>query len=379
MDVAVYLDAHLGIGRQAHALEQAGFTHLWVFDSPLVFADPYMALLEAARATERLTIGPGVTHPGARPAYATAQALATLAVAAPGRVAFGIGTGNSARWSLGLRPATLDELFDHVRVVDGLLAGEEVDHREDPAEPARPLRLLNPRGRWIDLSRPIETWISAFGPVGQRRAGAVADGVIVRWQGPEALAAARERVAAGARAAGRDPAAVRIAVLYAVYPLADERELESDEAVAALGPHVISRLRYLTANHASATEVPPELRAGFDAYRRHRERLPERTRHLDGYEGYLVSVPESLRSFVTPESIRSVVHVDDAAGVARELRRMADAGVDQAGFQITGPPAVWCERMGAEVLPAVRTVGEIDNGSPATGPTAAERGRDSAP
>jgi len=378
MDVGVYVDPHLGIGAQAQAIERAGFTHLWVFDSPLVFADPYMALLEAARATERLVVGPGVTHPGARPAYATAQALATLAVAAPGRVAFGVGTGNSARWSLGLAPATLDELFEHVRVVGGLLAGEEVDYREGDGPP-RPLRFLNPSGRWIDLSRPVATWISAFGPVGQRRAGAVADGVIVRWQGPEALAAARERVAAGARAAGRDPAEVGIAVLYAVYPVADERELESEEAIAALGPHVISRLRYLAANHADPAEVAPEFRAGLAAYRRHHAALPERTRHLDGYEGYLVAVPESLQAFVTPESIRSVVHVDDAAAVARELRRMADAGVDHASFQITGPPMAWCERMGDAVLPAVRPVGEIDNGPPASGTAVPERGRDSAP
>ena len=69
-EVGVYVDAHLGIGEQARALEDAGFDHLWVYDSPLVFGDVYMAMLEAARATERIAIGPGVTQPLARPAVA---------------------------------------------------------------------------------------------------------------------------------------------------------------------------------------------------------------------------------------------------------------------------------------------------------------------
>jgi hypothetical protein len=49
------------------------------------------------------------------------------------------------------------------------------------------------------------------------------------------------------------------------------------------------------------------------------------------------------------------VFADSPEAVAGELRRMADAGVDQATLQIAGPPASWCERMGDSVLPAVQS------------------------
>ena len=111
-----------------------------------------MAMLEAAKATERIIIGPGVTQPLARPSFATAQSLATLSQAAPGRVVLGMGIGNSARWSLGMRPATLARMEEDVTVIRGLLAGETVNYREGDRE--RPIRFIHPQGRWIDISHP---------------------------------------------------------------------------------------------------------------------------------------------------------------------------------------------------------------------------------
>jgi 5,10-methylenetetrahydromethanopterin reductase len=351
MDVGVYIDAHLGVGEHARRLEAAGFSHLWIYDSPLVFGEPYMAALEAARQTERIVIGPGVTHPHSRPAVATAQALATLNKAAPGRVVFGVGIGSSARHSLGMRPATLDELHDFVRVVRGMLAGEEPLYREGVRE--HPVGFIHPRGRWIDLEHPIETWISAFGAKGQRRAAAQADGVMVRWEGPERLREVRARLREGAEGTDVDPERLRVGVLYAVYPIEHESELDGEEARAALGPLVVSRLRFLTANYSAAEEVPAAFREAFVAYQGYRDGLGSRRRHLENYLGYLTWMPEHLERFVTPESMRAVCHVADAAGVAAELQRMADAGVSHASLQIAGPPPSWCERMGHSVLPAL--------------------------
>src|SRR3712207_8575210 len=45
--------------------------------------------------------------------------------------------------------------------------------------------------------------------------------------------------------------AVKFGVVFAVYPVSSDADLETEEARAALGPLVVSRLRYLTANHAS--------------------------------------------------------------------------------------------------------------------------------
>jgi alkanesulfonate monooxygenase SsuD/methylene tetrahydromethanopterin reductase-like flavin-dependent oxidoreductase (luciferase family) len=243
-------------------------------------------------------------------------------------------------------------MADYVRVVRGLLEGRTVEYREGGR--AHPIRFLHPEGRWIDIGRPVEVWVSAFGPKGRRLAGAIADGVLIRWEGEEATERARAEVCAGAEAAGRDPDAIKLGVVTAVYPVEDESELETPEARAALGPLVVSRLRYLTAVHGRPEEVPEPFRPGFAEYQAYRAGLDLETRHLENYLGYLVFTPEHLERFVTPASMQTIAHIADPAGVAAELRRIRDAGVDQATLQIAGPPRRWCERMGAEVLPALR-------------------------
>jgi alkanesulfonate monooxygenase SsuD/methylene tetrahydromethanopterin reductase-like flavin-dependent oxidoreductase (luciferase family) len=332
MDLGLYIDAHPEVGSIARAAEDAGFSHLWVYDSPLVYGDVYLACADALRASDRIAVGPGVTYPGARPPHATAQALATLSKIAPGRVVCGLGRGNSARHSLGAPPARQDELFDYVEVVRALLAGETV------AYGGQPIRLLHPAGRWIDISEHVPIWLSVFGPKGQSRAASARiDGVLVRWTGPDGIAAARANVGDGPK----------IGVVFAVYPIESDADLDTAEARAALGPLVVSRLRYLTANHASADDVPEAFREGYVAYAEYRDSLDAKTRHLENFDGYLVFTPEHLERFVTPESMRSVCHIGSPGEIGVELDRMADAGVDHASLQMAGDSIAWLSRMAA--------------------------------
>lgn len=347
MDVSIYSDAHLGIGEHARKVEDAGFSHLWIYDSPLVFGEPYLAMLQGLQATSRIVVGPGVTHPGSRPAVATAQALATLAKAAPGRVIFGAGTGSSARHSLGLPPATLDELASYVDIVRALLAADEAMYPE--GQHTHAIRFIHPHGRWLDLSHPIETWVSAFGPRGQQRAATIADGIMVRWEGPDRLRRVRKLIHEAATAAGRDPADIKLGVIYALYPIEDTSELDGEEARAALGPLVISRLRYLTNTFRTADEVPSQFRRAFTEYRRYRDTLDPRSRHTDNYLGYLTHTPPELERFVDAESMATVSHVGPCEDIRAELDLMADSGADQASLQIAGSPPTWLRRM-AKIL-----------------------------
>ncbi|MFR9806056.1 LLM class flavin-dependent oxidoreductase [Pseudonocardia sp. RS010] len=351
MEISVYSDAHVGIGDHARRLEAAGFTHLWIYDSPLVFGEPYLAAFEALRATDRLAVGPGVTHPGSRPAVATAQALGTLAKAAPGRVVLGIGTGSSARHTLGLPPASLEQLDAYTRAVQSLLAGGEAECDE------RVVQFIHPTGRWLDLSHPVPTWVSAFGPRGRRRAAAFADGIMVRWEGAETLRAVRAEIDEAARAAGRRPQDVSLGVIYAMYPVEDLDELDGAEARAALGPLVVSRLRYLTNTFDDPEQVPERFRRAYRAYRAYRATLDERSRHFDNYLGYLTFMPPELEPFVDRESIATVCLAADPARIATELRAMAAAGVDHCSLQIAGSPVTWIDRM-------ARIVAEIEYPTP---------------
>lgn len=73
-------------------------------------------------------------HPGLWTAPTTATALATVHTIQPRRVWAGVGTGDTARKSLGLRALAAWKVRNHVREVRSLLAGEEIVHRFRSAE-----------------------------------------------------------------------------------------------------------------------------------------------------------------------------------------------------------------------------------------------------
>jgi alkanesulfonate monooxygenase SsuD/methylene tetrahydromethanopterin reductase-like flavin-dependent oxidoreductase (luciferase family) len=123
----------------AQTAEDAGWDAVFIWDH-LAFtwgmpaADPWVSLGAAAVSTERVILGTGVTPVARRRPHVLAHELATLAVAAPGRVVFGAGLGGGhgefARFGEdeGERPRAtkLDEGLD---VVAALLSGEPVNHR----------------------------------------------------------------------------------------------------------------------------------------------------------------------------------------------------------------------------------------------------------
>src|SRR4029079_11474353 len=79
------------------AAEAAGFEYGWLFDSHVLWRDPYSPLTLVNRVTERMRLGTCVTNPGTREPTVTASALATLDELSGGRMDLGIGRGDSAR------------------------------------------------------------------------------------------------------------------------------------------------------------------------------------------------------------------------------------------------------------------------------------------
>ena len=71
-----------------------------------------------------------VTNPLSRIAPVTANNFATLNLLAPGRAIMGIGTGNTARRTLGMPATKLSELREHVDICRGLLGGQTVPYEE---------------------------------------------------------------------------------------------------------------------------------------------------------------------------------------------------------------------------------------------------------
>src|SRR3954465_8558204 len=84
--------------------EQLGFQRAWLYDSPALYPEVFMALARCAERTTRIGLGPGVMIPSLRQPMLAAASIVELESLAPGRVVVGVGSGFTGRMTLGKRP-----------------------------------------------------------------------------------------------------------------------------------------------------------------------------------------------------------------------------------------------------------------------------------
>jgi len=80
----------------AKVSEEAGFTHIWVGDSHLIWREAYVNMTAMMLNTTKVKFGTGVTNPLTRHPSVLASAYATLEEYAPGRMIVGSGLGDSS-------------------------------------------------------------------------------------------------------------------------------------------------------------------------------------------------------------------------------------------------------------------------------------------
>ena len=97
-----------GVERMAQTCEELNFDGLTLTDSQNLSNETYIALTLAAKATNALQLGPGVTNPITRHAAVTASAAATLQEVSNGRVIIGIGRDDSSLSNIGFKSANPD-------------------------------------------------------------------------------------------------------------------------------------------------------------------------------------------------------------------------------------------------------------------------------
>ena len=148
--------------------EANGFTHGWLFDSHVLWREPYVLLTLMAQATERMRLGTCVTNPATREPSVTASALAALDEVSNGRMDLGIGRGDSARRVLGKPPTTMRSLEEAIGVIRALVAGETISYEGS--------ELHFP---WTKGWR-LPVWVAGYGPMALAMTGRVADGVILQ-------------------------------------------------------------------------------------------------------------------------------------------------------------------------------------------------------
>lgn len=172
--------------------EELGFSHIWVGDSHLIWREAYVNMAAVALNTTRVKIGTGVTNPLTRHPSVVASAYATLEEYAPGRMIVGIGLGDSSVETMGMKPAKLGYFEKSLQQMRDLFAGKDV--RLDTGK----IHIKHPSKRRIPI------YVAASGPKMLELSGRIADGIIVLvGVADEYLRQAKERIDAGAKAAGR--------------------------------------------------------------------------------------------------------------------------------------------------------------------------------
>lgn len=214
--------------RLAADVEAAGFDSLWTNEAS--GRDALLLCQAWAAATTQLEVGVGVVPIWTRTPAQLAMAAATLQESSGGRFLLGLGVSHPATmgpWH-GVevrRPLTASR--ELLEVLAAIEAGERTAH---------PGQVLgSERFRLAVTPQPPGTrrYLAAMGPRMLELAGTHADGVLLNWAGPDAVAEAAARVRAAASAAGRDPDRIEVAAYVRV---AVHRDLAT--ALAALATQI---------------------------------------------------------------------------------------------------------------------------------------------
>ncbi len=313
----------IALTRQA---EGAGFDYGWIFDSHVLWQEPYPLLTLMALNTERMLLGTCVTNPSTRDPTVTASVLATLNRISDGRMQLGIGRGDSARRVLGKPPTTLAQLESATRLIRALTDGESAEYEGTQV-----------RFDWAQGGVPV--WIAAYGPQALRLAGRVADGVILQFADPHLIRWCVGFVHEGAIAAGRDPAAIKVMAAAPVW-VSDDLATARDRVrwfPALVSNHVMDLIaRYNPAELPAALTAYVHDRAGYD-YHHHAE------------------VGSANAQFVADEVVDRFCIVGPVAEQRRRLRELVEAGVAQFNiYLMSGDEETTLAQYGQEIIPAFR-------------------------
>ncbi|UQI46473.1 LLM class flavin-dependent oxidoreductase [Streptomyces sp. HU2014] len=344
MRAGVVVAAQPGVEDLAVRAEELGLHSFWVNDTPMVHGDPFVALSLCAKATSRIRLGIGVTSPALRSAPAAASGLASLNALAPGRIICGVGTGNTARRTLGMRPTMAARLEDFTAALQDLCAGRSTEYRE--GDRVRDIRFLH-AGPHVNTTDPIEFAVAALlGPKAAAVAGRRGTGLIsVGLLDPTAWHALHDTHRHAAHSTPRDPRPRTGSYLVTPLHLLHEGEDPHGDAARDATGHLVLSLLAFAADTAADTpafaeQLGPEER---EAVRRLLDRrgttatAPDR--HTKLYPNYLGRIAPQDRDLVLPSLMNTLALVGTRDDLLARISTLEQAGVDELLIQpVVDPP-----------------------------------------
>ena len=263
MDFGVVLQTNPPAARtvQLSQLAEAhGFSHVWTFDSHLLWQEPYVVHSAILAATRRVTVGPFVTNPATRDWTVTASTFATLNEMYGNRTICGIGRGDSAVRVTNGRPTTLKALRESIHVIRELGNSRAVEYN------GATLQFPWSRGSKLDV------WVAAYGPLALKLTGEVGDGFILQLADLDIAEWMITTVRQAAENVGRDPDEIAFCVAAPMYIGDDTPESRAHmiEQCRWFGGMVGNHVADIVAKYGEGSDVPAALtdyiagRTGYD-------------------------------------------------------------------------------------------------------------------
>lgn len=308
--------------------EEVGYSHAWFIDSQILWQDCFVYMTHSLAATERIVVGTAVTNPFTRHVTATASVFATLAELHPGRLELGIGRGDSAVRTMGLNPVKTSFLRESIPVLRDLMAGRHVS-----------LNGADVHLRWLHADAGVPIMMAATGPKNLRLAGALADRVMLYvGVNPVAIRWAIEHVRAGAQEAGRDPDAVKLSVLTAMWVSDDQEEAwaQCRWAPAACANHIQD-----TMSKNPEHGMPEEM-----------TRLPQARDEYDYYAGHLDSKADHT-AYLSGDLVDDFALAGPADKVVEKVKGLWELGIDEISCAYLNGQFEQMDRVGRDVIAAV--------------------------
>ncbi len=300
------LSDSLEIVREA---EQAGAGRIWMAEH-MGYREAVVGCMAYAMSTETATVIPTAISPYLWHPTPTAMSLATLTDVAPGRVGVAIGVGNPLfLGESGVEPVKpVRAVREFIECLRALWTGEPVTYVGEFFRLAGARMAFAPPG-------PIPIYVAATRERMLRLTGRIADGVVL--SGGLTLAHVRYslgQIAEGARAAGRDPAALRNAAFLYFAVSADGREAVD---------YLRGRLAFLFRNRTMADNIRSS-------------GLP-----ID-HEAIIAAVArrdmETAKRLVPDEAVEAFAVGGTPANCRDRLAAYLETGVTEPAIQIRGSP-----------------------------------------
>ena len=330
MDIGVVLQTTPPSARVidlAKRAETYGFSHVWTFDSHILWQEPFPIFTEILANTRNVTVGTMVTNPATRDWTVTASVFATLNEMFGNRTVIGIGRGDSAVRVINGKPTTIATLRDAVHVIRELANGRPVEYRGSSV-----------RFPWASKSR-VEVWVAGYGPKALQLIGEVGDGFILQLADPDVTAWTIAAVRKAAEDAGRDPDEIMICVAAPAY-VGDDLAHARDQC-RWFGGMVGNHVADIVARYGETSEVPTAL-----------------TEYIKGREGYDYNehgqVGNVHTQFVPDEIVDRFCILGPVEEHVRRLQELKGLGVHQFAVYLQHDAKdETLQAYGEKVIPAI--------------------------